>query len=144
MRLVKLSTVEFENIADVNDYFAVQLPARTPPGQFRIPKGWIAQDGLNRGDVLLFSFNSRVVRVARSASGRLQNSDEYQVDYPHYFVVDLKTVRQVDFSVVDLEGEMQQMCGVTKSIAVAQGWVRLPDTSVAIQAIERLGQLAGL
>ena len=138
MRLVKLSTQEFEDLNKVNEYFQNVLPQRTPPGKFMIPKGWIAEDRLSEGELVLFSFNSRVVRVAQAASGRRANDDPEFADYPYYFLVDLDTLREVEFSVEDLERSMQNECGVTKSIAVAHGWVLLPDTPAATQVVERL------
>lgn len=139
MRLVKLSTSEFPEIDNVHDFFKDDLPQREPPGKFLFPRGWIAEDGLDASELILFSFMGRVVRVARAASGRLQNTDEYRNDYPYYFVVDMKTVREVDFLVTDLEEAMHRECGVTKSIAVARGWVRLPDTEATTRVVERLG-----
>lgn len=140
MRLVKLSTSEFSDISTVGEFFAHDLPQRNPPGKFLFPDGWIAKDGLAESEWILFSFLGRVVRIAQSASGRLANLDEEKATYPNYFVVDLTTVKEVDFLVADLESAMHKDAGVTKSIAVSQGWVRLPDTAAALSVVERLAE----
>lgn len=141
MRLVKLSTAEFKDSDEVDDFFDDDLPEREPPGKFLFPAGWIAADGLDESELLLFSFLGRVVRIARAGSGRLQNTDVDRARYPNYFVVDMKSVREVDFSVIDLEEAMRRECGVAKSIAASQGWVRLPDTEAAARVVRRLGGL---
>jgi len=141
MRLVKLSTAEFNDIDEVDEFFDEDLPQREPPGKFLFPAGWIAADGLDESELLLFSFLGQVVRIARAGSGRLQNTDSDQDRYPHYFVVDMTSVRKVDFSVIDLEEAMRNECGVTKSIAVSHGWVLLPNTEAAERIIQRLGGL---
>ena len=90
MRLVKLSTAEFKDIDAVDAFFDEDLPQREPPGKFSFPAGWIAADGLDESELLLFSFRGRVVRIARAGSGRLQNTDAARDRYPYYCVVEMK------------------------------------------------------
>jgi hypothetical protein len=142
MRLVKLSTAEFDDMDRVDEFFEGDLPQRRPPGQFLITPGWIAEDALDECEVLLFSFLGRVVWVARAGSGRLQNTGRNRGRYPNYFIVDLRTAQKVDFSVSDLEDAMHRRCGVTKSIAVSRGWVRLPNTVAATRLVQTLGKLS--
>jgi hypothetical protein len=95
MRIIKLSAQEFGRVDEVISYFEEDLPLRTPPGQFRIPRGWIAEDGLKVGEPLLFSYQGEVLYSARAGSGRLNNPDEYSDEYPFYFRGDMETVRRV-------------------------------------------------
>lgn len=142
MRLVKLSTAEFESIDKVDKFFDHDLRQREPHGRFLFPRGWIAEDGLAKSELLLFSFLGRVVRVARAKSGRLRNTDVQRGRYPYYFVVDMETVQKgFPFTVTDLEEALRRESGVTKSVAASRGWVRLPDTDTATHVVRRLGRL---
>jgi hypothetical protein len=139
MRLVKLSQQkEFPDYEDVENYFASDVWDRNPPGKFLLPRNQLAEDGVAESEMLLFSYLGRVVRVAKAASGRCENRDKYRVAYPYYFVIDRSTLREVDFSLADLEDAMCRRCGVTKTIAKGRGWVRLPETKEAYKAVEDL------
>jgi len=77
VRLIKLSIGEFPTGEDVNRYFRSpesELRSRTPRGTFVFPKGWIAKDGLNPGDTVLFSYRADVIYVGRARSGRQPNA----------------------------------------------------------------------
>jgi hypothetical protein len=92
MRIVKLSEVEFEDERAIDDYFDY-LHEADPPGKFRITDRRIAEDGLEPGEYLIFSYNGTICRIALSASGRLDNKDEYKDTYPFYFKINLDTLQ---------------------------------------------------
>jgi hypothetical protein len=127
MRIIKLSSEEFETVGKVISYFEEDLPMRTPSGQFRIPRGWIAEDGLTVGEPLFFSYQGEVLYSAKAGTGRQNNRDEYSDEYPFYFLVDMKTVRRIAISLEELE-ERLRATGRTKAIVKSQGWPTLPDS----------------
>ena len=105
MRIIKLSTEEFETFEDVVHFFEEDLPQRKPPGKFLLPPGWIAEDGLQCGETLLFTHLATVCYSARAGSVRLENTDEYGDDYPYYFKVVSVCPEKSDFA--DRRGEMR-------------------------------------
>lgn len=127
MRIIKVSTQEFETEDEVISFFEEDLPNRTPRGQFRIPAGWIAEDRLEVGEPLLFSFEGEVLYSARAGSRRRKNSDEYRDEYPFYFRVDMDTLRPVQVSLEKLEKQLRAT-GRKKSIVHSRGWPTMPDS----------------
>jgi len=85
MRLIKLSQKEFGTVVKVDEYFREVLPARIPPGKFRVPSGWIAKHGINAGELLLFSYLSNIRYIAQAASSRRVNHDDQSKIYPYFF-----------------------------------------------------------
>ncbi len=137
MRIIKLSTKEFATFEDVLFFFEEDLPQRTPPGQFRLPPGWIAEDGLERGETLLFTYLAALCYSAKAGSGRLENTDKYRIDYPYYFKVNMKSVRRVKLSIEALEKRLRPT-GRRKSIVKSHGWPTMPDTPAREQLWQSL------
>ena len=127
MRIIKLSKKEFD-LEEVLPFFERDLPSRKPPGQFRIPSGWIDKKHLSIGEPLLFSYEGHVLYSARAGSGRLDNNDECCDDYPFYFQVDVDSIRRVNTTLNDVESQLRQ-AGIEKSIVRCQGWPTLPDSA---------------
>src|SRR5262245_37083906 len=107
MRIIKLSTDEFETFEKVETFFT-QLSSRTPIGKFRITKGRIAKDGLQIGEKLLFSYRTRVCYFAEAASGVFKNLDEYSEEYPHFFQVNVATLRPASISLYEVEKTLRE------------------------------------
>ena len=126
MRIIKLSTKEFKTLDEVIEWFKNDLPSRIEPGMCQITHGRIAKDKLNPGEPLLFTFQSRVVFLARTASGLRANYDEYQVRYPYYFLVDMEKVRQVDIDLQEIENQLHK-AGFVKNFVITQGWPFVVD-----------------
>ncbi len=120
MRIVKLSADEFPDLEDVDWFFEEELAAREPRGKFRIPRGWIAADGLQPGEPILFSYRSIVRYSALAGSGRQRNNDDQRERYPYYFVVDPETLQPATISLVDVERRLRAV-GVEKVIVKVQG-----------------------
>ncbi len=127
MRVVKLSEEIFPELENVMMFFRDDLPERNPPGKFRITERRIAQDGLEPGEEILFSYNGQIYFIAQSSTGRLENEDEHQNEYPFYFLVDMDTLRSVDISLHDVEQKYHQETGETKSLVQTQGWPKIEN-----------------
>jgi hypothetical protein len=75
MRFVKLSPRE---VPDVQHFFRNEIRTRTPPGRLHVPQRtppYVAQNGLEVGEPLVFIHEARVVFTALAASGRLPNDN---------------------------------------------------------------------
>jgi hypothetical protein len=136
MRLVKLSTDEFPEESDHLAYFNRELPARRSPGLFRF-KGRIAEEALDPGETVLFSYRGRLRFVAQAETGRMDNVHMPHVDYPHSFVINLQTVRPTDVPLNELENRLRAEAGLDVSLR-GQGWTRSPDSERAEQVIAAL------
>lgn len=130
MRLIKLSVKEFKDLKSVHSYFqdvGSEFRNRGKHGFFCFPKGWIAEDGLEPDETILFSYKGQVVYVAKTLSGRMPWFGPESADYPNYFQVDLASLMHVSFTVQALETMLTEQAGLSKSITASQGWPRLPD-----------------
>ena len=137
MRLVKLSTDEFTEEADLKAYFTQELPRRNPPGLFRLPTGWIGQEALEPGETLLFSYRGRLRFVAKAETGWMDNTAMPHPNYPYCFIISLSSVREADVLLTEVEQRLRAEAGLRKSLQ-AQGWTRIPDSDRAEQIIEAL------
>jgi hypothetical protein len=127
MRIVKLSyDMEFEEPKDVEDFFEDELPNRSN-GRFRITKGRIRSDGLEIGEEILFSFEGRVYYIARAASERLENHDEFSDKLPYYFEVDRSTLRRVRITLDEIEQRFQAETGRAIILRQTRGWPEIQD-----------------
>jgi len=133
MRVVKLSRKVFADDAEVDAFFQVELPRRTPPGLF-FCKNEIAADGLEEGETILFTYRGLLRYVGRAASGRRANTTGTQPDYPNCFEVDVGSLRRGAASRSEIEQPFQT-AGVAVSLD-GQGWTRLPDGATAEALVE--------
>jgi hypothetical protein len=127
MRIVKLSKDIFPDLESVMVFFRDYLPERNPPGKFRITEGRIAQDGLEPGEEILFSYSGRIYFMAQSATGCLRNEDEHRNKYPFYFLIDMDTLCPVGMSLHDVEQRYHQETSETKSLVRTRGWPRIEN-----------------
>lgn len=127
MRIIKLSPLMgFNEATDVFSYFEETLP-QDNRGRFRFTPGRIRADGLDLGEVVLFSHAGHVYYMARAASERLDNTDEWRDTLPYYFEVDLASIRRVDISLHDIEQRLQAVTGEFKHLAHSQGWPEIDN-----------------
>ena len=136
MRVIKLSKDEFKNMNSLNTYFDSTLNSREPIGRFNLTKGKIASKGkkaLFRGEMLLFTWNATLVKIARSASS-LISSDSVSgftergdiQEYPSYFLIDMESVRNPirPYSLSDLNRLIFENSGVeVNTIGQAWNWI---------------------
>ncbi len=139
MRIVKLSTMEFDTLNDVRRFFIDDLRCGELPGKFRVTAGRIAQDGLAPGEPLLFTHRMRIVFTARAASGLVPNDDAQKQRYPNYFLVDLTTVREVNEDIHEVERQYNNLSGAGVLLVASQAWNRLPDSAHTAEVWTRLG-----
>jgi hypothetical protein len=125
MRIVKMSTEEFDTVDEIVSYFEEELPERG--GKFRIPAGWIAEDGLKKGEPMFFSYQGTVFYSAKADCGRRDNHDEFSDKYPFYLQIDVETICRVQLSLDELE-EKLLATGRKESIVHSQGWPTMPDS----------------
>ena len=142
MRFIKLSTnppTGFATLDDVRRFFLADIRQSNPPGKFRVTPGRITQGGLEPGEALVFTYQTRVVFTARAGSGLVPNEDEQRQTYPKYFVVDLATLREADKELQDLERQYNEATGTGLNLAVSQGWNTVPDSVHTEEVWARLG-----
>jgi len=138
MRIVKLSEKIFPELEDVMEFFKNSLPNWNPPGKFRITDGRIARDGLQPGEEVLFSYSGIIRYIARSATGCRKNEDEYQSEYPFYFLVEMNTLQSIEISLRDVEQRYHHETGETKSLVQTQGWPKIENRIFANNLWESL------
>lgn len=137
MRVVKLSQENFHDIEAVVQFFEVELPTRNPPGLFCFTNQ-IAENGLQVGELLLFTYRGRVRYIGRVQCGRRPNTCLPQNGYPNCFIVKPNTLKPatVEAAFEDIEAALLAV-GVEKNLAV-QAWTVIPEINGAEQAILRL------
>jgi hypothetical protein len=140
MRIVKLSDAEtgLGTLDGVRRFFLEELRHRMPPGKFQVTPGRIAQDGLSPGELLLFTYRARIVFTARAGSGLEPSHGDESQKYPHYFLVNLATLREADEDFHDVERWYIEATGADVHLVQSQGWSRLPDSIHTNQLWERL------
>ena len=131
MRIIKLSSKDddMKTPEMVKDFFRKKLPHRPVPGQFFFKKNLIAEGGLFPGEGLLFTYESQCVYEARSTTGRLNNEDHSDSDYPFYFCVDVDSIAALSGTLKAFEQKLIQI-GLHngKNIAASQAWLRIEET----------------
>src|SRR5687767_14546303 len=113
MRIVKLSDVEprFATLDGVRSFFFEVLPPRTPPGKFFVTPNRISPDGLNSGEPLIFTYKARVVFTAHAGSELVRNDGDNSQTHPHYFIVDMATLREADEDLNEWERWYREVSG---------------------------------
>jgi hypothetical protein len=134
MRFIKLSRHE---IPDLQDFFSRELWARKPPGRFDIPKRtppFVAQNGLEVGEPLVFIYENRVVFTALAESTRTANDGEDQVDWPYHFVIARDSLRPANEELRELERWYNSLAQSDVGLVVRK-WNHLDDPDPATQAL---------
>jgi Predicted restriction endonuclease len=135
MRLVKLSTIEFEDENVLQRYFSEELHNREPKGLFVFGRQ-IAANGIEPGETILFSYRSKLRYVGKAKTGRTDNSHPDYPEYSHCFVIKLP-VREANVSLEEVERKLRAEASLQKSLA-GQGWTKIPDSERAEKVIEDL------
>ena len=105
VRIIKMSIEEeFPTRTLLDKYFDHDLLERDIIGRFNLPDGKITKSGtkmLFRGEMLLFTWNTELVRIGRTDSGLVSavNSSGMsgkgeKKSYPNYFVIDMETLKK--------------------------------------------------
>ncbi len=141
MRLVKLSTEVFKSEEAIHYYFQdkdSEFRTRGDNGVFLFPKGWISKNSIHLNDRILFSYRNHIMYVARACSGCLPWLGKDWKKYPNCLEIDLDSIREVSFSVAELESELRRETELNKSIEKSQGWPLLSDDSKTEAIVDRL------
>jgi len=141
MRLIRLSAKDesFPNLEAVHFYFQNPDSPFRNRGEFAtfLCDAQIGSDRLQPGETLLFSYcvpgeKARVVYVASAWTGRESWTGAERGEYPYCFRVNIATLREVSFTVRELEGAL----GIR--LPASQGWPILPDGIEAEWALNTL------
>ena len=104
MRIIKMSKKhEFPSRKTLENYFKTKLFDREIIGRFNLTKGRIRKSGpeaLVEGELLLFTWDTELVRIGRTLSQQIFCDDGYEKTskgelkkYPSYFVIDMDSLR---------------------------------------------------
>lgn len=144
MRIIKLSPKDpdMRNRGMVDAYFNEVLDRRTPQGQFLITRGRISESGIAPNERIVFTYNGDILYQARASSCRESNSNKAESKkYPHYFCIDLKTIKEGLRSLRDLENELKILGLIPqeKNLVKTQAWpiVKEVDELSLSQVLER-------
>jgi hypothetical protein len=129
MRIIKLSKKddEFKKRPMVDTYFRDTLPNRNPPGKFLLSNRAIGQDGISPGETLVFTYEGECVYRARAASTRQTNRWPDNDKYPHYFLVDIPSIRAIQGTLPAIQDKLKQAGLADKNLVKSRAWMRFPD-----------------
>jgi len=140
MRVIKLSPddVDMTTPEKVAWYFEEHLAERDPCGQFLLTKGRIREDGIAPADLLVFSYLGDIVYIAHAASERMDTEGRDADKYPHFFCVDVDTIRKAAGRLSELEDALREagLCDI--NLARTQGWPNIDESGARRQQLERI------
>lgn len=140
MRIIKFSKEDedFPCIDMAANFFEMKLNSTEPKGKFEITKGRISQNGLERKEKLVFSYNGQMIYMAEAATGRERNRPEYSTRYPNYFCIDMATLKPIKGKLGELEKKLQQKKIHSKNIVKSQGWPIIVEKETNIAEINAI------
>jgi len=131
MRIIKLSKddPDFKEGEDVINYFENKLLNRNK-GKFYLTKGKIGKkDGILLNEPIIFSYQKKIVYLARAASTVQPNDALPSNNYPHYFDIDLDSILLGKGTLGELEKDLFERGLYMKKINGSQGWNKIPHES---------------
>ncbi len=140
MRIIKLSPddIDFETSIDLDRFFTEKLLERDPVGRFNLRKGWIADKGLEVGELIIFTYHGMLVYIACSATERLEAEGLDKEKYPNYFCIDVETIRPAKGSVAQLEEELDAKRLLDRNIVQSQGWPIIDESDSRRRKLETI------
>ena len=139
MRIIKMNNEdEFATREQLDHYFGNELLNREIVGRFNMTKSKIALHGpkaLFRGEMLLFTWSTELVRIGRSKSEQILSSDGYEKTgtgilrkYPSYFVIDMDVLRKPKTRIFQADLNEQLSNLVSKKINTGvPGWNHIDE-----------------
>lgn len=126
MRLVKLSSADEEmgNRSAVVSFFRETLWRKSRGGRFGLTEDKSRMKGIGPGMLLVFTYKTECMFVARAASGISMRG------YAH-FVVDLGSIVEVSSPLMDYERALRRAGLLKKNLVKAQKWPKLSDACEA-------------
>jgi hypothetical protein len=121
MRLVKLSTQHFANEKELDDYFEDELNGRW---RFYF-NTQIRKNGIMPGETVLFSFQGRLLYVAKTKTGRISDRHREKGKYQNYIVIGTP-IRRIDISLEEFERKLEAKANLKISLK-GQGWNIIGD-----------------
>jgi len=150
MRIIKMNNKdEFGTREQLDHYFDNELLNRDIVGRFNMTESKIALNGpkaLFRGEMLLFTWSTELVRIGRSGSEQILSSDGYEKTgtgilrkYPSYFVIDMDALRKPKRRMfqADLDEQLSKLVGKKINTGV-QGWNHIDELEAVEDWFEQL------
>lgn len=130
MRVIKLSPADPDMTSrdKVDWFFRQHLAQRNPKGQFLLTKGRIAKDGISEGELLVFSYEGDIVFLGIAATSRQNTSGPDAVRYPHYFCVDVDSIKSGLGRLSDFESLLRSAGLFDGNLVRAQGWPTIDES----------------
>jgi len=135
VRVIKLSDTDedMEERAAIDEFFTRKL--HDTEGKFLVTKGRIAAGGISPRELLVFSYKSELIYLAESASGLLENHGSNSVQYPHYFLVAVRTIQPVFGNLGGLADALRQK-GLFESTFQGHGWNTISEEGERRERLE--------
>lgn len=132
MRIIKMSSEQgFSSPDDIHNFFETELSSRDERGKFRITSGRINGDSFRIGEMLIFSYQTIIYFIARSASALQSNNDDYREELPYFFIVDVDSIRHVEMTRLNDIERLTRKLGKKKiNLVKSQAWPLIDDSKV--------------
>ena len=119
---------DMTTLNDVRKFFSETLTQSSPPGRFLITKSRIAKDGVCPGELLVFSYEGEILYLACSETGRVRNRDSQSTQYPHYFCIDMRSLRAGCGTLSEFEKALADKQLIDRNIVRSRGWPIVDET----------------
>lgn len=135
MRVIKLAKEEFPLREDVDEYF------RSPESDFHrrgfiFPKGRIAEDGVQPGEIVVFTYNAQAAYLAEATGPREDYDGPECPEKPFRLPLDTGSLEAIDVSLHDLLCWLGFDSSDAQRLTQSQGWLRL-GTDVTTDDLKR-------
>lgn len=128
MRIIKLSPVDEEMTTrdDVIHYFSHELWKKSRFGKFGLTPDKAQMRGIERGTLLLFSYETECMFLARAAGAIVETDD---AAFPAYLPLSMGSLAPVTGSLGEFEAALRRADLIDKNLVHAQAWPSLSPES---------------
>ncbi len=109
---------------DVLSFFNKELKRKSRRGKFGLTKGKSSMAGIHKGTLLVFTYQTECMFIARAASDIVRDADP---EFPAYFVVDVDSITAVNAPLQDYERALKKKGLLKKHLVRSQAWPELSD-----------------
>ncbi len=130
MRIIKLSPTddEMHTREDVLAFFQQKLRDPERDGKFGLSPAKGRMAGIRAGTLLLFTYQTECMFLARAATGIIHDDDP---EYPAYFQVDPSSIERVGSSLQHFEDALKKAKLRDKNLVKSRAWPQLPPRAEA-------------